>query len=139
MADATIEDFSIPLTVNIGNNVIWGDEWDWTPIPQKVRQTIDGGAVVETLGPASTLQTITLKCNWLSKAKVDQLVQLRDRTTQSVMTLTLCDGRTKDILFSHEKGPPVQVVPVMERPDYTAAPNPDEYDVILNCFDATGL
>jgi len=139
MGIATLEDTSIPLTVTLGEDCVWKDQWDWTPVPQKVRLTIDGTAVVETIAPNSATQPITLHCSWLNKATVDDLIQLRDRADQTVMTLTLCDGTTKSVLFSHHKGIPIKVRPTLERPDYVNIPDPDWYDVTLNLFDAYGM
>ena len=139
LVDCTLIDTGLPLTINLGKDVIWVDEWDWTGVPQQVRLAIDGAAVVETLSPQSATQPLTLKCGWQTKTTVDQLVTMRDRTDQTVMDLTLPDGRTKEVLFEHHKQPPIDVSPVVEMPSYDEPESPDWFDVVIHLFDAVGI
>ena len=138
IVDCTLVDTGLPLSITLGKDVIWGNEWDWTGVPQKVRKTLNGAAVVETLSPNSATQPITLKCGWQRKSVIDQLVSMRDRTDQTVMDLTLCDGRVKEVLFDHEGGNPVEVTPIVEMSDYTDTASPDYFEVTLYLFDAVG-
>ena len=133
MADATLVETSLPETVNLGSDCEWVDEFEWTGIPQQVRKTLQGNVVTETISPPGGGQTITLKCGWHNRATLNQLLSIRDRTTQSSMTLTLCDGRIKTVILAHHLGPPVIVVPHLIVPEYTDAETryADWYDITL--------
>lgn len=144
MADCELEeDAGVvgALTVNLGSDCIWEDEFKWTPISQSVRKAIDGTCIVEIINPTDAAQLITLECGWQPMSVVENLITIRDRDgdEQLLMTLTLCDGRTKTVLWDHAKGEPLQIVPVLPRPDYAGQLSPDWYTVRLFLFDATGL
>lgn len=133
MADATLVDTVIPVTVNLGQDVEWIDEFDWSPMPQQVRSTLDGAIVVETLGNISAGQTITVKCGWHNRSTIDDLIDIRDRSVQTQMTLTLCDSRAFTVVLAFHLGPPVKITPHLVVPEYTDAENryADWYDVTL--------
>ena len=131
--DASLTDGSI--TVDLGGDVIWANEFTWNAVAQQVRFGVDGTPVIEYLFPNRGAQPITLECGWLPRAEVDKLIQLRDRAAQAVMTLQLCDGRHIDVFFSHHEGAPLSTNPVVPRPDYTNVPDPDWYITTLKLFD----
>jgi hypothetical protein len=114
--NATLTDNVIPLSVNLGDQCVWTDEWAWTPVPQKVRYAVDGTMVVETISPHAAGQPITLSCSWQGKNNIDNIKTLRDRVNQAVMTLVLCDGQIKSVVFNHEQIP-VEIVPIKELSD----------------------
>jgi len=141
MSMANLSDPVIPLSTDLSEDCIFENEWAWTPVPQSVRLALDGTATLENISPLAATQPIILDCSWLSKDKVDKLIQLRDRATQNIMTLTMCDGTTKDVVFDHESGEPVEVIPHVLRPDYINVPDPtqDWYQVRLRLLNATGM
>lgn len=126
--NSTLVDSSIPLTVTIGKQVVWVDEWDWTPVSQSVRLTLDGTLVIETLSGLADGRPITLEVKKLTKSVIDSLILLRDRTPpQTSMTLTLPNTETHTVYFRHHEGVPLVVEPIMKRPDYSTG-----YD-FFNC------
>ena len=133
MADAILAELSLPETVNLGEDVEWIDEFEHSPVPQQVRKTLDGGIVVETISPNDTNQKVTVKCGWFNRTTLNQLLNIRDRTTQSTMTLTLCDGRVLNVLLAYHLGPPVIVTPHLIVPEYSDAEARYEewYDISL--------
>ena len=134
--NASLAETSLPLTVILGKEATWVDEWDWTPVPQVVRKTLDGTLVVETISPQADGRPITLEVKNLAKATVDSLITLRDRSTpQTEMTLTLCDTNTHTVYFRHHDFPPIEVKPIMKRPDYTRGA--DYWDVLIKLIKKT--
>ncbi len=121
--------------VSLGAEILWRDEFDWTPVPQKVRKTLDGTLVVEMISPHSDGRPVTLFCPWLKRSVIAQLESLRDRETQTPLSLTLSDGRALTVLFRHSDGKPVVVKPVIERPEYL---HHDIFDVTLKMFQYGG-
>lgn len=139
MGICTLEEFDLPLTVSLGYDVEWTDQFEHSPVPQIARKTLTGTTVFETLFPNSSGQKITLKCGWFTQTIVNQLLQIRDRVTQSSMQLTLCDGTVfTDVLLAYHLGPPVIIVPHLIMPDYGELDADAEYfDVTLVLMDAS--
>ena len=98
-------------------DAIWEDEFAYSPVDQNVRYTLGGKPVIETAVRKSG-RPITLRCQWVSLADLRQLELLRD-LPESVMDLFLSDGRSFATAFRHTDNPPLDVVPVVERPAYT--------------------
>lgn len=114
----------------------WMDEFDWTPIGQSVEIDITGGLVVE-YAPGRSGRPITVRAEWITRAALQSLENLRDAETQDAMVLNLSGNRTFDVLFRHHEGPPIQVEPVVERPDYSNASedNPDYFNVVIKLME----
>lgn len=125
--------------VDLGQDVYWQDEYDWTPHAQTVRKAVDGALVVERLPSYADGQPLTVFCSWVPKTVVDAVIVLRDKLNPTVMTLTLADGRIYDVLFRHQDGPPISVVPIVERPDYINQVSPDYYDLTIRLFEVPGM
>lgn len=134
-----LEDFDIPLVVSLGENCEWEDEFKHSPVKQVLRKTITGLSVFETLFPNNSGQVITLNCGWFDSTVIAELLQIRDRTTQSTMELTLCDGRVfTDVLLAYHLGPPVIITPHLIMPDYSELNAGAEFfDVKLILIDAS--
>ena len=110
------------------DQVLWADEHNYTPVPQSVEHDINGGLVVEYVGSNKDGRPVTLYVGWITKATLDQLVTKRDADPQSLMPLTLPDGRSFDVIWNHEDLP-IQAEPVQQ---YTVAVDTDYFDTTLN-------
>jgi len=138
------ENLSVPsyLELNLGPDCIWVDEFSYSrSVTQTVRLTLDGTAVIEYLGLPAAGVPLTFECGWHTKATVDQLVTIRDRAVAQQLTMRImtCDGRYKYVVWDHGRLEPVEIRPVLPRPDYDNVPNPDWYDVKLYFLDAFGF
>ncbi len=120
----------MPVTLNaieLPDDTIWKDEFDWTGIAQSVETDITGGLVVEHTAGLSG-RPVTLHLGWIDRSRLEALEILRDNSDQLVMELTLSDGRMLSVLFRHYEGTPIEVSPVIERPEYVCT---DQFDIVL--------
>jgi hypothetical protein len=115
--------------VTLPDDLIWTDEFDWSPIQQSKAYTLTGALVIET-GKMLAGRPITLAGGndhgWASRATVKALYALLD--TDSTMTLTLHDARTFSVKFNHEGQQPVQAKPII---DYNNLADTDHYSLVL--------
>ena len=105
---------------------IWDDEFAYTPVDQNVRYTLGGKPIIETAVRKSG-RPITLRCQWVSLVNLRQLESLRDQAN-TVMDLLLSDDRSFAVAFRHTDNPPLDVVPIVERPSYDDG---DYFDVTI--------
>jgi len=123
-------------TLQLTEDCIFDNEWQWTPVPQSVRKTVGGDIVIESLHPVSNSgRPLSVSISWITKELLNDLVNLRGAWTQKAYILRLCDGREFSVVFNHAGGQPLQVVPAVVRPDYYNVPSPDDYDVRLNLLE----
>jgi hypothetical protein len=122
--------------IPLPDETFWTDEFDWTAIGQSVETDITGGLVIEYASGRSG-RPVTLRAEWITRAVLSDIEALRDAAVQKVMTLTLPDTRTLDVLFRHHEGLPVQVDPVVERPEYVSAgpDSPDYFNVVIKLME----
>lgn len=114
---------SITLDViTLPSDLLWTDEFDWTPIQQSKGYTLTGALVIES-GKMLAGRPITLtggdNYGWASRATVKALYSALD--TDATMTLTLNDARTFNVKFDHASSP-IQARQII---DYN---NPDDSD-----------
>lgn len=121
--------------INLGEDVYWQDEFNWTPVAQTVKRSLDGTLVIERISPITTGRPLTVFCDWVSWAVVKAVEEKKDAVVQEAMLLTLIDGRQFNVMFRHQDGPPMIVSPVLERPDYINQVYPDYYLLTLNLFE----
>jgi len=109
--------------VTLPSDLIWTDEFDWSPIQQSEAYTLTGALVIES-GKMLAGRPITLAGSetsaWASRATVKALYALLD--TNPTLTLTLNDARTFSVKFKHG-AQPIQAKPII---DYN---NPDDSDI----------
>ncbi len=120
----------MPVTLNsieLPDDTIWQDEFDWTAVAQSVETDITGGLVVEHTAGLSG-RPVTLHLGWINRSTLEDIETLRDDPDQPVMVLNLSDGRMLNVLFRHYDGVPIEAMPVIERPFYIEE---DIFDVIL--------
>ena len=122
--------------IQLPDETFWTDEFDWTPIGQSVELDITGGLVIEYASGRSG-RPVTIRSEWITRSVLSDIESLRDAAVQNVLTLTLPDSRIIDVLFRHHEGPPIQVEPVVERPEYVAASpdNPDYFNVTIKLIE----
>ena len=97
-------------------DAIWEDQFAYTPIDQNIRYTLGGKPIIETAVQKDG-RPITLRCQWVPLADLRRLELLRDQPN-TVMDLFLSDRRAFATTFRHTDNPPLDVVPIVERPSY---------------------
>jgi len=111
------------------SQVVWLDEFSWTPVGQSAEVDVHGGLVVEYLSPNKDGRPVTLDIGWITKATLDALAAKRDAETQALMPLVLPDGRSMDVLWRHHDAEPIEAEPVQQFAEYQAG---DYFQVTLN-------
>jgi hypothetical protein len=90
--------------ITLPDDLIWTDEFDWTPIQQTQSYTLTGALVLES-GEKQAGRPITLvggdNAAWATRAQIDALYA--KLTGDPVMTLTLHDARVFSVKWVHEK------------------------------------
>ena len=116
------------------SQTIWTDEYAWTPIGQSAEIDIHGGLVVEYLSPNHDGRPITLNLGWIRKTTLSALEALRNSDPQEIMTLTLPDGRTFDVLWRHHDSTPIDAQPVT---DFAISADTDFYEASLRLMEVS--
>lgn len=105
-------------------DLIWGDEFDWTPVEQSADYTLTGALIIET-AVRQAGRPITLmggeEYGWTDRATVLALAALVAQPGLE-MTLTLDDAREFQVVFRQDDKPmdagPVLAVTDPEAGDY---------------------
>lgn len=93
-------------TITIPDDLVWRDEWNWTPYAEQATQSLNGSLIVERSPQATGGRPITLEGDddraWVERTTLDSLRALLSETT---MTLDLWDGRSFTVGWRHGDGP----------------------------------
>lgn len=113
--------------ITLPSDLIWTDEFDWSPMQQSEAYTLTGALVLET-GLKLKGRPITLASGetvWIDR---QTLVALYAKLSSSaVMVLTLNDARTFNVVFRNGQQP-LQAAPVV---DYATPDNADFYTLSI--------
>jgi molybdopterin-guanine dinucleotide biosynthesis protein A len=109
--------------IALPDDLIWTDEFSWSPTQQQAQYTLTGALVIET-GIKQAGRPITLvggvNAAWVTRATVKSLYAKLD--DPGPFTLTLHDGSTHSVVFRHDQTP-IEAAPII---DYN---NPDDGDL----------
>jgi len=115
------------------DDLIWVDEYDWTPVQQSVGYTLSGALLVQT-GAKLAGRPITLSGGadhgWALRSLIDTLQGKLSIAT--AMTLILHDARSFDVLWRHGDKP-LEAKPVT---DYSDPGTTDPYVLTLRLMTA---
>lgn len=118
-----LDDLTLP------EDLIWIDEFDWTPIEQSQSYSITGALIIET-GAKQAGRPITLSggndYGVIGRADLKQLQAKLTKTTPLVLTLN--DARTFNVIFNHAKNP-IEAKPWI---DYSTPDDADFYTLKLS-------
>ncbi|MDI3326780.1 hypothetical protein QKW35_20580 [Pontibacterium granulatum] len=105
-------------TISLPDDLIWADEFGWTPVRQNQDVSLSGALIVEEAAQQKG-RPITLTGNdevWATRATIEALYALAQQPA-TPMALTLHD-RTFSVLFRHGEG-------ALEAQPVVAHSNPD--------------
>ncbi|WP_413165631.1 hypothetical protein [Aeromonas salmonicida] len=105
------------------DDLVWRDEFDWSPVEQVVTPTLSGALVVEET-PRSEGRPITL-VGHCARATVQRLKAL-EAVPGQLLTLTLLDGVARTVIW---RRPGVVVTALIEMADPEAG---EPYALTLN-------
>lgn len=112
--------------IELSSGLIWVDEFDWTPIKQKITRTLDGSNLIQE-GVMQAGRSITLKgerdLGWVTRQQLEQL-QTRLAKPEN-MPLTLADGRGFTVRW-RQSDKPIDAVPLLR----IAVPRPTDVYVV---------
>jgi hypothetical protein len=118
----TLDGLSLPP------DLLWVDEFDWTPTEQNETRTLTGALVIETAqklaGRPITLAG-TRESGWATKAQVDAVFAKLSMT--GVLVLILPNSETFNVKFRH-KDKPIESKPIV---DYSIMDAADYYDLTI--------
>ena len=101
-------------SLTLPNDLLWDDEFSYTPIVQQERFSLTGAQVIEEgkklSGRKISLIATSDQYSWVSKTIMDDLLALVNRSV--LMTLTLPDTRVFTVRFRHNDTP-IDATPVV--------------------------
>lgn len=121
-------------TVTLPDNLLWQDEFGWSPVAQAQTRTLTGSQIVEETAKSGG-RPITLTGLWLDRATVHSLRALEAQVATE-MTLTLPGGATHTVIWRRgDNEPAVRADPIRPvAPDVHT--DSDLYDVTLRLMEA---
>jgi hypothetical protein len=115
--------------LTLHRDLLWIDEWDWTPMQQTQTYSITGALIIER-GTKQAGRPITLAgdntSGLISRADLKTL-QAKLSTTNTMM-LTLNDARKFNVIFNHAQKP-IESKPWI---DYSNPEDTDFYTLKIN-------
>lgn len=92
--------------LTLPTDLIWIDEFDWTPIEQSRSYSVRGVLIIQT-GTKQAGRPITLAGDTTSGliSRADLATLQSKLTTNTALVLTLNDARTFNVTFDHSKNP----------------------------------
>jgi hypothetical protein len=101
-------------TVTLPEDLVWEDEFSWTPVEQASDYTLGGALVVETAARLAG-RPVTLAGaedqGWITRTTLEALYALAQAPSTG-LALTLADGRSLTVVFRHG-GPAIEARPVV--------------------------
>lgn len=115
--------------LTLPSDLIWFDEFDWTPIEQSRAYSVTGALIIQT-GTKQAGRPITLsgddRSGLISRA---DLATLQSKlTANNALVLTLNDARTFNVTFDHSKNP-IEAKPWI---DYSTPDSSDFYTLKIS-------
>jgi hypothetical protein len=115
-------------TIPLPADLIWTDEFDWSPVQQSASYTLSGALIVET-GTKLKGRPITLSgsdtSGWISRASL--LALSAKLSTVSAMTLILNDSRIFNVTFRNSDKP----IDAKQIIDFNNPDNADMYSLTV--------
>lgn len=106
-------------TLTLSDDLIWTDEFDWSPVSQSVQHGLTGSLIVQEQAKTKG-RPITLSGGddrgFMTRAQADALYALA-QTAGTVHTLTFADARTFQVRFRRDSGQPFKLRQVLRGDD----------------------
>jgi hypothetical protein len=116
-------------TLTLPTDLIWIDEFDWTPVQQTQTYSITGALIIER-GIKQAGREITLagdnSSGMISRADLKTLET--KLTLNTPLVLTLNDARTFNVIFNHAKKP----IDAKPQIDFSTPDDGDLYTLKIN-------
>ena len=115
--------------MTLPDNLLWVNEFDWTPVAQSTDRSLTGSLVVSeslmTYGRSIVLGDG--ENSWLTLSDLNTLFALSE-IPKKKMLLTLPDERTFTVIFYRAEGAPIEAQPVLP---LTTPDDSDFYAVVI--------
>lgn len=106
-------------TIELSPDLLWSDEFDWSPVEQSSERTVTGALIVSQAvkvgGRPITLRPEDDRSAWTTRAVLDQLSAWAAVPGRE-MVLTL-RGQARAVVFNQEGSGPINAEPVMHFSD----------------------
>ena len=117
-------------TYNLPDDLLWQDEFNWTPVSQSIDVTLGNKLIIQEAaqegGRPMTLAAPDTKSGWFARALLLQLLATAQTAAQQ-MTLTLHTGTTYNVIWRRDQAP-IDARPVI---GYRDPGDTDQYIVTL--------
>lgn len=97
--------------IDLTDNLLWNDEFSYNQLAEEKERGLTGGVIVQT-GAKLYGRPVTL-VGWLPRGTLDELTT-KEGAGNTVMALTLDDGRELSVAFDRTRGVAVDATPVKE-------------------------
>ena len=116
--------------IKIGNielspDTYWVDEFEYNKFKSTAKYAVDGSLLVQASAKKS--RPMTLQGGWVDKPVVDALFQMLENFDGTEFDIVF-EGRSFSGIFRTWEEMPIEVEPVLERPEYS---NDDKFDVTV--------
>jgi hypothetical protein len=113
------------IEISLPDDLVWEDEYDFTPVTQESHITLTGEVIIET-ATQNGLRPMTLGGGedeiWISKAVLDALFASVNNDAPGEMSLSW-RGAQYTVIWRHDASPPIEATPINECYD------PDDTDL----------
>jgi hypothetical protein len=108
--------------IELHDDLVWTDEFNWQPVEQSDERTITGALVVQAAervgGRPITLEPADDSSAWMTRTVIEQL-RAWAASPGLELQLTL-GGVTRDVIFRHQDGAGLEARPVIQYSDAIA-------------------
>ena len=104
----TLDDIELP------DDLLWVNEYQWQPVAQETERTLIGALVVQEQAKlyGREIELSGEQSAWVTRATIESLKAL-EAEAGKVMTLTLADDRTFQVIFDRSHGAAVEAQQVL--------------------------
>ncbi|GAA4650994.1 hypothetical protein GCM10023116_32770 [Kistimonas scapharcae] len=104
----TLDDIELP------DDLLWVNEYQWQPVAQETERTLTGALLVQEQAKryGQEIELAGEQSGWVSRSTVEALKML-EAEVGKVMTLTLPDTRTFQVIFDRSNGAAVEARQVL--------------------------
>jgi len=104
----TLDDIELP------DDLLWVNEYQWQPVAQETERTLTGALLVQEQAKlyGREIELSGEQSGWVTRATVDALKTM-EAEPGKIMTLTLPDNRTFQIIFDRRTGSAVEAIQLL--------------------------
>ena len=101
-------------TVTLPDDLLWVNEYQWQPVEQETERTLTGALLVQEQAKryGREIELSGEQSAWVSRSTIEALKAL-EAEAEKVMTLSLPDSRTFQVIFDRNNGTAVEAQQIL--------------------------